>query len=122
MAWDIQQASTPVADVFKIVSRELTDLSVRLGEMHAPVEPETWRQLARDSAWVSALQNIDRIEQMLTALSQFLAGAADQCRADWRIDAAAPASAITLTQLRDRLHPASAVQYDAHAAGECELF
>ena len=112
-----------VGTVIQMVARELQGVSQLLGAMHAPVEPETWRLLARDGAWLNALQNIDRIEQILNAVTQFMYSAADQCHPRWRIDTAAPASEITLAQLRDRLHPARVeAQALAPASGECELF
>lgn len=123
MTQRFEPGEVPVGTVIQMVARELQGVSLLLGAMHAPVEPETWRLLARDGAWLNALQNIDRIEQILNAITKFMYSAAEQCPSRWQIETAKSASEITLAQLRDRLHPARALA-DAAASdsGECEMF
>ena len=123
MGQEMRQAVTPVAETFRRLSQELQDVSGLLGQMHAPVEAETWKLLVKDRAMVSALQNIDRVEQTLNAVSMFLQGISKECDPAWALDIAEYVNKITLTQLRDRLDPGFAETHSATSSnGDIDFF
>ena len=112
-----------LADVLDRVGQELKTLERSMEEMHPIVERLLAEVAPQELASIMAMQNIDRIEQTLSSLAQFLHAVAQSTPQEWQLDIGVAAMTVRLSDLAHRLSAAQdSIHYRAEVdAGECEL-
>ncbi|MGH6761731.1 MAG: hypothetical protein ACRECW_09135 [Phyllobacterium sp.] len=115
---------TPVTDILMRIGRELESVANTLGETHPLASSLDWATAARDIHFLQAVQQLDRLEQTVRGLEQFLTALTAHVPADLHADMRSALEQITLSALASRLNGDAPVNETEPAEnnGDCDFF
>jgi len=106
------------------VTEELRKVSVRLEKVDVAVGRLVFEAASRTSAHFHDLQDIDRANQEVAGIAEFLEKLARAVPPEWLADPKGASSSVDLHELASNLAQIEAKEADSHAADghDCELF